>query len=151
MDTIYIPETVVNRINFNGEKGCWLWLGWKNQDGYGIYILIHNHKVRVHRYIYELLNGKIPNGLVCDHQCNNPTCVNPNHIDIVTQKSNALRGIGMAAQNARKTHCKNGHKFTAENTYHNPSGNGNRTCKICIRNHVISWRSKRKMLGLPFR
>lgn len=68
-------------------------------------------------------------GLVTDHLCRNPRCVNPKHLEAVTQKENLLRGLAMGALNKVKTHCKRGHEFNKENTYLRP--NQDRVCKKC--------------------
>lgn len=85
--------------------------------------------VLVHRFAYERWVGPIPDGLVLDHLCRNPSCVNPTHLDAVTQGVNTRRGISPTAQNAAKARCHRGHPFTPENTYINPSGS--RECRTC--------------------
>ena len=55
----------------------------------------------------------------------------PGHLDPVTLRGNILRGEGLAAINARKTHCKRGHPFDEENTY--VFSDGRRQCKACVR------------------
>lgn len=74
-----------------------------------------------HRAAYELLVGVIPEGLVIDHLCRHRSCVNPAHMEPVTQGENIRRGeaakLKRAAANAR-THCGNGHA-RSEDGYHN--------------------------------
>lgn len=79
---------------------------------------------------HELHKGPIPEGLVIDHLCRNRGCVNPDHLEAVTQRENILRGEGLAAANARKTHCPKGHPYSGENLYVVPSS-GRRQCRIC--------------------
>ena len=88
---------------------------------------------RAHKVVWERLRGPVPDGLVLDHLCRNRACVNPDHLEPVTQRVNSLRGVGAAAQQARKTHCKYGHEYTSENTqlYINQHGNVSRQCKVC--------------------
>jgi hypothetical protein len=82
-----------------------------------------------HRLFYEQLVGPIPDGLQLDHLCRVRHCVNPDHLEPVTQTANVLRGIGPTAVNAGKTHCVHGHPFTPDNTYINKQGN--RHCRAC--------------------
>ena len=79
---------------------------------------------------YELHVGPIPKGLTVDHTCRNRRCVNPNHMEIVTQKENNARGNSPSAINARKTHCKRGHPFSGDNLYVDP-GRQSRHCRAC--------------------
>ncbi len=70
----------------------------------------------VHRVAYELLVEPVPGDLVIDHLCRNTACFNPDHLEPVTDAENILRGVGYSALNAVKTHCPEGHEYTASNT-----------------------------------
>ena len=120
-----LEERLFSRIE--KTESCWLWLGWRNRLGYG-----HigsggrgGRNIAVHRAVYELLVGKIPDGLVIDHLCRNPPCCNPAHLEPVTQGENVRRSAS-----ARRSHCIHGHPFTPENTYRWPKV-GRRRCKTC--------------------
>lgn len=109
---------------------CWVWLWCKDRAGYGRTIL-HKKQMLAHRAAYEILVGPIPAGLVIDHLCRNSSCVNPNHLEPVTDRVNILRGKGPSAKNALKTHCLHGHEFTPENT---GVVKGGRRCRTCHTN-----------------
>lgn len=69
---------------------CWNWTGAINLNGYGHLTLI-NGSARAHRVSYEIYVGEIPSGLVIDHLCSNRKCVNPAHLEPVTQEENMRR------------------------------------------------------------
>lgn len=92
---------------------CWIWLGAVTH-GYGTQIISRRH-VYAHRAVYELHKGAIPAGLVLDHLCRVTRCVNPDHLEPVTARTNTLRGESIAAANARKTHCLRGHPLSGDN------------------------------------
>lgn len=71
--------------------GCWNWTAADDGNGYGLFGVNSRH-VRAHRYAYELIRGDIPPGLVLDHLCRNPSCVNPWHLEPVPQVENIRRG-----------------------------------------------------------
>ena len=118
---------------------CWEWLGSRNPDGYGT-ISIDNRISYAHRIVYEMEVGAIPEDLELDHLCRNRACVNPEHLEPVTQRVNTLRGEGFAAINARKTHCIHGHPFDEKNTYITSAGH--RLCRTCNRERARKRQAK---------
>ena len=116
---------------------CWNWTATKTKGDYGQF-RVNNKMVRSHRFSYELFKGKIPDGFTLDHLCRNPSCVNPDHLEVVTMKENILRGTSFSAINARKTHCIHGHEFTPKNTYFIRTGKG---CRICQRDKIRKYQS----------
>jgi hypothetical protein len=123
-------ETVASQIEIL-DNGCWFWRGWKDKFGYGS-VNWDGKMARVHRLVWEYLVCEIPDGLVLDHLCRNPSCCNVGHLEMVTQAENALRGE-VGKLNREKTHCRHGHPYSSENTYYITRGNGKRfrVCKTC--------------------
>lgn len=75
------------KVDVQSDDDCWVWLGAK-QDGYGVFG-VDKKVIFSHRYSWILHNNKeIPVGSVIRHQCDNPSCVNPNHLLLGTQKDN---------------------------------------------------------------
>lgn len=130
----------VARLNMSDPDACWPWPGSDDGQGYG-QLKSNNKNYRAHKYFYEHLVGPVPDGMVLDHTCHDPSvcglgntcphrkCCNPKHLNPTTNKRNILRGGGEAARNAAKTHCTKGHEFTPENTYSQRNGKGCRTCR----------------------
>lgn len=108
---------------------CWLWTGRPSSEGYGVF-WTGERVVKAARWSYEAEHGPLPPGYEPDHLCRVRACVRPSHLEGVTKAANILRGNGMGARNARKTHCPAGHAYTPENTYSRPSRN-ERQCRTC--------------------
>jgi hypothetical protein len=115
-------------INVKKTESCWLWTAFVAKNGYGQFSY-DGKSIKAHRFAYELTVGKIPDGLQIDHRCRVRNCVNPNHLEAVTQRENILRGTAPTAVNARKTHCPSGHEYTEDNTLVKTTGA--RICRTC--------------------
>lgn len=113
---------------------CWLWTAAQNGKGYGRF-WDGSRLVVAHRWAYLFCVGPIPDGLTLDHSCRVRNCVRPEHLEPVTMRENTMRGVGLAALNARKTRCSNGHEFTEANTRIELSAKGRawRKCRQCKR------------------
>lgn len=75
---------------------CILWGGESSRNGYGR-ISVLGVKRQVHRVLWELEHGPIPEGMVLDHLCRNRHCVNTAHMELVTMRENTLRGVSPVA------------------------------------------------------
>lgn len=117
-------------IAFEPNTGCWLWMGSVSDEGYS--------KSTAHRTVYRRLVGPIPDGLHLDHLCRVPSCVNPQHLEPVTNPENQRRGFF-----ATKTRCKNGHPFEGRNlVVYAPTGQ--RICRQCNVEAVRRYAARKK-------
>lgn len=135
---------------------CWLWTG-NLTDGYGRFSA-EDRMWPAHRWAYATFVGEPPAELVMDHLCRVRACVNPSHLEPVTNAENLRRGFGTSIaraakgekqaanrearrlavvlrdistveETARRSHCRKGHEFTPENTYRDVRGD--RNCRTC--------------------
>ncbi len=116
---------------FLTNVGCWPWRGARTSGGYATF-QVKGLQVTAHRWLYDRWFGLHAN-LDLDHLCRNRWCVNPTHLEPVSNRENILRpnALGITAQNARKTVCPLGHPYDAENTRRD--GKGKRHCRECQR------------------
>ena len=135
-----LEERFNEKWHLDPETGCWIWHAAKS-GGYGrIKSPGGQDALHAHRVSYELHRGDIPDGLVIDHLCRNTACVNPSHLEPVTNKENTMRGENMTAQNVLKTHCPRGHEDTLENTYSYATRTKNmRMCRTCRNETSRRW------------
>lgn len=89
------PPSVRFWNNVDKSTNCWLWLGYIDKYGYGMFS-VENRPIRVHRFSYELHYGKIDSGKDVHHKCEFTACVNPDHLELLTRSENSiLRNGGM--------------------------------------------------------
>ncbi len=140
-------------------NGCWLWTGAIQKStrrsglsgGYGLFWngdkLVLAHQWAYEHWVTELpvderLGRKVP----LDHfRCDTPACVNPEHVRPVTHRENILRGTGVAAANAAKTHCLRNHPYDEANTLVTGKDR-ERQCRTCARDRSKARYDRRKVL-----
>jgi hypothetical protein len=127
-----IDQAFVDRFEAKIERTpwCWNWTGARDR-GYGRFG-INGKTVYAHRVAYELWVAPLTPGLTVDHLCRNRSCVNPEHLEEVPNRTNQLRGTSPPANNSRKQKCVHGHPLSGENLYIVPT-TGNRQCQTCRR------------------
>lgn len=110
-------------------------------SGYGNFMLVKGRAVPAHRFAYEECVGPIPPGMMIDHLCRVRRCVNPEHMEVVTNQENARRG----ARGRLVTHCPHGHEFTSENTH--IRRDGRRRCRTCMEAKLARYVAMKKRHG----
>lgn len=139
-----IKDEFATRYTPVTESGCWLWDGRVRPDGYAVTSYMGRHQY-AHRMSYMLFNGAITNGLQIDHLCRVRCCVNPAHLEAVTQRENLLRGVGISAKASKQTHCINGHELRGDNLLFVKTRPRKRICRAC-NTERLRRRRQREML-----
>jgi len=137
-----LPDNMQDKTTVTDS--CWLWTGALNSSGYASVWDRDMKKVRGgHRVAYESVIGPIPNGLTIDHWCRVRHCVNPRHLQPMTNAENVRRGNGgMWARS--KTHCPHGHEYTDVNT---ATYRGKRSCNICNRRRTAEHKQRHDVVS----
>jgi hypothetical protein len=127
------------------DFGCWEWTGAHTSGGYAT-MSIRERYVVVHRLLYHLFRGPIPDELMLDHLCHNRGCVRPDHLEMVTAQENASYERRQHHNELKKV-CPRSHAYTPENTITTVARHGgeSRTCRTCM-----SWWNGRRydLLGI---
>jgi hypothetical protein len=144
------------------NTGCWWWEGTVMSTGYGQIRVrngLNSHKMVKAAHVSLMLHGRprpSVDALAC-HHCDQPNCVNPEHLYWGTLSTNAFdayeRGrkevpavfLADAALRGARTHCQSGHEFTPENTLRDKSGM--RVCRECGRTRAREYQRARRRKG----
>ena len=123
---------VLNRYEVNEVTGCWLWLGYTDKNGYA-----RLNSENAHRVFYVEHVGPVPDGFDVDHLCKRRNCVNPAHLEAVTEQENLDRITRTVTyQGKRFDICSEGHPLIGDNLriYNRADrAQSRRGCAICIR------------------
>ncbi len=138
-----LPSAIVDRIDADGD--CWEWTGAKHESGYGRYRMggRDGRFWYVHRLVWELLVGPIPDGLHIDHLCRNRLCCNPDHLEPVTPAENTRRSPSWNGESA-KTHCPYGHPYSGDNLQTQGRRKHWRRCAACHAQRNREYRERRR-------
>jgi hypothetical protein len=150
-----LPERFWIKVRFVPITGCWRWVASLNTGGYG-QLNVDRRPRLAYRLAYEALVGPVPRKLQLDHLCQFRQCVNPWHLEVVTNRENVLRGYNgqfgtvLSRRNAAKTECPNGHPYSGDNllVWTRKTNDGKRTvtyrtCRTCSRDRNREWKRKR--------
>lgn len=134
-------EAFISKVNIPRTESnlrCWEWVGARSNFGYGSFKL-DNKTTTAHRASWVLFYGDIPEGMWVLHKCDNPPCVNPSHLELGDRKKNMLDCVKRGRHNnAKKTHCSNGHPFSRENTILRTRTKRGFVERVCYECHKIT-------------
>jgi hypothetical protein len=127
------PASLYPRVMAAGwhttADGCWEYAGTRVSTGYGS---AGYHQA--HRVVWAHHNGPIPPGMVIRHRCDNPPCVNPDHLDLGTYRDNSRDMVRRGRDTgAHVTHCPRGHELAGDNLVPAKIEHGIRECLTCAR------------------
>ena len=134
------------------RDGCWEWRGARGRGGYGLF-WHSGSNVTASRAAWVAANGPIPEGMVIRHRCDNPLCVNPDHLDIGTHGQNMMDMVERARSTAYATGryggvCVKGlHDVTKPGALKEVRSGQRRevvVCVECVRERDRKWRAERR-------
>lgn len=135
-------ERFFQKVDKSGSEAypdCWIWTGGRTSKDYGAFKYYQDRSAigsHVSSYLFHI--GEIPEGMLVRHRCDNPPCVNPEHL-IIGSKSDNMKDMVERDRhgwvNRERTHCRRGHEFSVVGVKVSTKANGKsfRTCKECSR------------------
>lgn len=129
-----------SKVDKSGD--CWVWVAgkWSSNPklGYGQFWKDGSmHKA--YRVAWELTHGPIPPGAHVMHVCDNPPCVNPEHLVLGTHGAN-MADKKRKGRSGPRTHCPAGHEYTEANSY--VRKDGGRNCRACARRRQLEYTAR---------
>ena len=146
-----MDKPIAERLFGNVERlpwsGCWIWMGYTDENGRGqIFVQKGMRPQKTHRVSWSLANRRpITSAEFVCHSCDVPSCVNPNHLWIGTQKDNMADASAKGrVKNGRAeiTHCPRGHPYSGLNLRINSVGV--RECRYCRNQRPLTTRKRTK-------
>lgn len=128
-------------------SGCWEWQKSRNARQYGVFCT-NGTRFMAHRWSYAFHIGPVPSGYFVCHKCDNPPCVNPEHLFVGTHQDNmndakSKGRMSVPKPALRKEFCKRGHKLSGYNSFVN-TASGRRQCRKCKSITYKEWAKKNK-------
>jgi hypothetical protein len=135
-------ERFFQKVDKSGNEkfpDCWIWDAGRTSKNYGSFV--HYPKkpaIGAHVSSYLFHKGEIPDGQIVRHKCNNPPCVNPEHLILGSHSDNMkdmFESDRQSWSNRERTHCRRGHEFAVVGVKVSTKANGKsfRTCRECSR------------------
>jgi hypothetical protein len=118
-------------VNRRSDDECWPWTGSRNRKGYGT--LRNNYRpLYATRVSWSLFHQREwPEGKIACHTCDNPSCVNPQHIWPGTNSENQLDKLRKGRAYNNGSHCPRGHAYAGQPVYPSDKKAGLRRCRSC--------------------
>jgi HNH endonuclease len=145
--TLWLDRIIANVIE--DERGCWIWQGDLNDDGYGIFrVAVGGRRTRTgaHRAAWLAFRGDIPHGLQTDHLCRMHPCANPWHLDLVTGSVNVRRADhsnkkGRSGRPRGQAGCER-HGLFDGYLHQMPNGYIRWVCRLCASERMSRYKAR---------